>query len=129
MIPACSHTGTPNIAFDGFLHFTSSTTSGSACRISARIRASVSPRQSLSCLIRASINREGASAALAWFAPLFFMGFVAFVMLIRSHLFAGQLAGLLHPGGELGFIERIVLVDVEVAHVLVLGREIGRASC
>ena len=28
MMPACSHTGTPSIAFDGFLHFTSSTTSG-----------------------------------------------------------------------------------------------------
>jgi len=31
MIPACDHTGTPNIEFDGFLHFLSSTTSGSAC--------------------------------------------------------------------------------------------------
>ena len=32
-----------------------------------------------------------------------------------------QLAGLLHPGGELGLVELVVLVDVEVAHVLVLG--------
>ena len=39
----------------------------------------------------------------------------------RSHSFAGQLAGLLHPGGELRFVELIVLVDVEVAHFLVLG--------
>ena len=30
MIPSCDHTGTPRIEFDGFLHFTSSTTSGSA---------------------------------------------------------------------------------------------------
>src|SRR5262245_40870815 len=37
-----------------------------------------------------------------------------------SHSFAGQLAGLLHPGGELSFVE-LVLVDVEVAHFLVLG--------
>src|ERR1700704_2757991 len=31
IMPACDHTGTPDIEFDGFLHFTSSTTSGSAC--------------------------------------------------------------------------------------------------
>src|SRR4051794_40923881 len=40
----------------------------------------------------------------------------------NSHPFAGQLAGLLHPGGELSFVELVVFVDVEVAHVLVLGR-------
>ncbi len=40
----------------------------------------------------------------------------------RSHAFAGQLAGLLHPGRELSFVELVVLVDVEVAHLLVLGR-------
>src|SRR5262249_13469006 len=39
----------------------------------------------------------------------------------RSWSFAGQLAGLLHPGGELRFVELVVLADVEVAHVLVLG--------
>ena len=38
-----------------------------------------------------------------------------------SHSFAEQLAGLLHPNGELSFVERIVLVDVEVAHFLLLG--------
>ena len=32
-----------------------------------------------------------------------------------------QLAGLLHPIGELGFVEFVVLVDVEVAHFLLLG--------
>src|SRR5438093_9503430 len=56
MIPACDQTGTPAIEFDGFLHFTSSTTSGSACLMRVRIRASVSPRQSLSSLILASIS-------------------------------------------------------------------------
>ena len=40
----------------------------------------------------------------------------------RSHAFAGQPAGLLHPGGELSFVDLVVLVDVEVAHVLLLGR-------
>ena len=40
----------------------------------------------------------------------------------RSHAFAGQFARLLHPGGELSFVELVVLVDVEVAHVLLLGR-------
>jgi hypothetical protein len=37
------------------------------------------------------------------------------------HSFAGQLVRLLHPGGELRFVE-FVLVDVEVAHILVFGR-------
>jgi hypothetical protein len=36
------------------------------------------------------------------------------------HSFAGQLVRLLHPGGELRFVE-FVLVDVEVAHILVFG--------
>ena len=31
----------------------------------------------------------------------------------RSHSFAGQLAGLLHPSGELSFVELVVLMDVE----------------
>src|SRR5438874_12281195 len=39
----------------------------------------------------------------------------------RSHSFAGQLAGLLHPSGELSFVERVVLMDVEVAHFLLFG--------
>src|SRR5438132_2862839 len=43
----------------------------------------------------------------------------------RSHSFAGQLAGLLHPSGELSFVELVVLVDVEVAHFLLLGLDGG----
>src|SRR5438093_13758910 len=39
----------------------------------------------------------------------------------RSHSFAGQLAGLLHPSGELSFVELVVLVDVEVTHFPLLG--------
>src|SRR3569832_841670 len=46
MIPSWDHTGTPNIEFDGFFHFTSSTTSGSASLMSSRILLRVSPRQS-----------------------------------------------------------------------------------
>src|SRR5262249_24884669 len=38
----------------------------------------------------------------------------------RSHSFAGQLARLHHPIGELSFVELVVLVDVEVAHFLLL---------
>ena len=38
----------------------------------------------------------------------------------RSHVFAGQLAGLLHPGGELRFVVLLVLVDVEGARSLLL---------
>ena len=41
---------------------------------------------------------------------------------LRSHPFAGQLAGLLHPSGELRLVvELVVLVDVEIAHALLLG--------
>src|SRR5438445_6009636 len=119
MMPACSHTGTP-------LHFHSSTTSGSACLMRSRTRASISPRQSSSSLILASISREGESPAFSSVAPLF----VFFMVLLlsswslspgRSHSFAGQLTGLLHPGGELSFVELIVLMDVEVAGVPALG--------
>src|ERR1700722_13491123 len=39
----------------------------------------------------------------------------------RSHSFAGQLAGLLHPSGELSFVDLVALMDVEVAHLLLLG--------
>src|SRR5712672_302006 len=66
MIPACDHTGTP-------LHFHSSTTSGSACLMRLRIRASVSPRQSLSSLILTSISREGETPPFPSVDPLFFM--------------------------------------------------------
>src|SRR5262249_12803915 len=45
-IPLCDQTGTPAIAFDGFLHFRSSITPGSASRLSARMCARVSSRQS-----------------------------------------------------------------------------------
>src|SRR5262247_2177457 len=118
IIPACDHTGTPR-------HFHSSTTSGSACLMRARIRASVSPRQSLSSLILASLSREGESPPLPSFAPLllFFMVIVAFVMAVvarpsrgyRSlvHSFeqifevvepllpeAGHLAGPVDQGGQ-----------------------------
>src|SRR5262245_21329348 len=123
MIPACDHTGTPR-------HFHSSTTSGSACLMSPRIRASVSPRQSSSSSTRASISREGDSPRLPSFAPLFvfFMVVAAFFMFAQgtvpfclSHSFAGQSAGLLHPSGKLSVVERVILVDVEVACVLALG--------
>src|SRR6266576_1521964 len=75
MMPACDHTGTP-------LHFHSSTTSGSACLMRARTRASVSPRQSLSSLILASISREGESPAFASFEPLFIFFMVVSVSLL-----------------------------------------------
>src|SRR6476620_4896868 len=95
MIPACDHTGTPSIEFDGFRHFTSSTTSGSACRMSRRTRASVSPRQSLRSGTRASIGREGGPPPLPSGEPpfVFFIVVVTLVMIGRSHSFAGQLAG------------------------------------
>src|SRR6185437_283022 len=76
MIPACDHTGTPR-------HFHSSTTSGSACLMSIRTRASVSPRQSPSSLILASINWEGESAPFTSLEPLFrFFVMVVFFMIV-----------------------------------------------
>src|SRR6478736_683102 len=68
MIPACSHTGTP-------LHFHSSTTSGSASLMRLRTRASVSPRQSPSAAILASISREEEAPPFPSFeVVLLFMG-------------------------------------------------------
>src|SRR3954469_25263055 len=58
IIPSCDHTGTP-------LHFHSSTTSGSASFTRARSRLSISPRQSPSSLIFASMSFEGDSSAMA----------------------------------------------------------------
>ena len=52
--PWSDHTGTPGL--EGFLHFHSSTTSGSACLIRARRRDSFSPRQSSSSPILASVS-------------------------------------------------------------------------
>src|SRR5438094_3140259 len=46
----------------------------------------------------------------------------------RSHSFAGQLAGLLHPSGELSFVELVVLGDVEVAHFLLIGLDRGNRT-
>src|SRR5688572_13593622 len=87
MIPACDHTGTPAIEFDGFRHFTSSTTSGSASRMSFRIRASVLPRQSLSSLIRASISWERESPPFPSFEPLFVF-FMFMVVVAGTHFLA-----------------------------------------
>src|SRR5262249_11639847 len=139
MMPSCDHTGTPR-------HFHSSTTFGSACLMSVRTRASVLPRQSLSSSILASMSCEGEAAPLPSFALRFLVVVVvAFFMVVprvtrrpcarsrarlprryrpasaRSHSFAGQLARLVHPGGELRFVEPVVLMDVEVARVLALG--------
>src|SRR5213083_1738816 len=70
IIPTCDHIGTPP-GFVGLTHFTSSTTSGSACLMRIRTRASVSPRQSLSSSTLASISCEGESPPLPSFQPLF----------------------------------------------------------
>src|SRR6185436_19795228 len=40
----------------------------------------------------------------------------------RLHPFAGQSARLLHPVRHLGFVERVALVNIEIPHVLMLGR-------
>ncbi len=61
-----------------------------------RTRASVSPRQSPSSLIRASISREGEAPSLAFVAALFvfFMGIVAFfIAVFRSPAICASLVG------------------------------------
>src|SRR3546814_17925718 len=101
-MPAWSHTGTP-AGLPGFGHLTVSATSGSAAWISARSFASVSPRQSPSPLIFASI----ASAAIA----------------SSSHFLAGQRRGLLHPVGERRFVDLVVLMDMEIARIAAFRRD------
>src|ERR1051326_8265183 len=67
MMPPSDHTGTPR-------HFHSSTTSGSACLIKARIWLSILPRQSPSSLILASISTAAdlPLCGLLFDDPLFF---------------------------------------------------------
>jgi hypothetical protein len=43
-------------------------------------------------------------------------------------VFRGQLAGLLHPNGELSFVELVVLIDVELEHFLLLGLAQGNGT-
>src|SRR6185436_14865534 len=69
-IPAWDHTGTPN-GFVGLIHLHSSVIPGSASRISARMRARVSPRHPPRSRIRWSISREkGFPVACSWLASL-----------------------------------------------------------
>src|SRR5262249_60111248 len=77
MIPASDHTGPP-------LPSLPSIRWGSACLMRVRRRASVSPRQSFSSLILASISREGDSSPLPSFEPLllFFIVVIAFFMVV-----------------------------------------------
>src|SRR5687767_13777819 len=134
MPPLRDQTGVPGV--EAFFHFHSSTTWGSAWWMSSRIRFNTGPRQSPSSRIRWSIIREaelGVLAApfvatLADFLDVFTV--IAFAPGAtgpagatgrRSQSLAGQLTGLLHPGVELSFVEPFVLVDVKVAHLLVLG--------
>src|ERR1700733_7666994 len=98
MIPLCSHTGTPR-------HFHSSITSGSACLISMRTRASISPRQSPSSLILPSISAEGEPAAFAsCFAAAGFAAdfLTAFLTTFAVEIFfAGLFILLVHPFEEI----------------------------
>src|SRR5690349_10663545 len=88
MMPSLSHTGTPE-GFDGFCHFTVSATSGHASRMSLRMRASASPRQSPRDAILASIRRDGSLPVVALFEELFdfFAGaaFVFFMLSLHEH--------------------------------------------
>src|SRR5437870_3215031 len=65
-IPAWDHPGTPS-GFVGLIHLHSSVISGSASRISARMRARVSPRHPPRSRIRWSMSREaGVPVARSW---------------------------------------------------------------
>src|SRR5688500_4431052 len=101
-MPPCDQTGTPR-------HFHSSTTSGSACLMRARTRASVLPRQSSSSLMRASISLEGScpvAVFVVFFAAFFFtVFFVTFffvtfffdAVFFAALLFAFFISTSLHP--------------------------------
>ena len=82
IIPACDRAGTP-------LHFHSSTTSGSACLMRIRTRASVSPRQSLSSLILASISRE---ESLLLFLPSSRSSSCSWLLSLSSWFFVARLS-------------------------------------
>src|SRR6266850_6944718 len=68
MMPSCDHTGVPGLV--GLTHFHSSTTSGSAFLMSARILLRVFPRQSPSS---ANLFEMSSDADWSWLAPDFFM--------------------------------------------------------
>src|SRR6185312_1225977 len=93
-------TGTPR-------HFHSSIASGSACLMRARIRVSVSPRQSPSSSIFASISREGECPAFPSFEPLFFTIVVAFFMLLSLRSCASVRALTAAPFGGMGQHEQV----------------------
>src|SRR5690242_5413234 len=88
-MPSCDHTGTPR-------HFHSSTTPGSACRMSARTRASTGPRQSSRSLILASISRAGVWPPGPSFRLPLFMTVIASFVMPWPGLARGS-APLLHP--------------------------------
>src|ERR1700722_9644107 len=116
-IPPCDQTGTPR-------HFHSSTASGSACLMSCRTRASVSPRQSLSSLILASISWEAGGCVSALLEAFILGACVAFMRLLPPCrlTYVGQAIGSpAQPSDELAFVELVVLADVQVAGALALG--------
>jgi hypothetical protein len=87
-IPLCDQTGTPVIAFDGFLHLRSSTISGSASRISALMRARVWSRQSLVAALRGSLARDAGLAFGVALLARFAFGFADLLVIIRPLLLA-----------------------------------------
>src|SRR3954470_20210436 len=102
MIPSCSHTGVPGLV--RLAHLNSSTTSGSASLISARILVRVSPRQSPSSAIRSSICSDGDRPPEPDFSML-----------------ASKASTLLGPASAAGDPERLVetpaLVRIELVDV------------
>src|SRR3569832_616855 len=79
MMPWCDHTG--------LLHFHSSVTSGSASRISLRMRAKVSPRHPPSSRMRWSLSDDaGGSVAAAVAGAFFVAGFRDLLALGRPAL-------------------------------------------
>src|SRR6478735_7773646 len=117
IMPSRYQTGTPR-------HFHSSTTSGSACLISSRSRASISPRQSPSSLIRASISSDGDVSP--WVALLAMGCPPASVCCFGAGCLdhpAGPFRGLFDPAHHQRRVGQAMLVDVDVAGILVLRRD------
>src|SRR5438874_626558 len=94
-------------------------------RMDTLVRPGASPPRTTNVTHAGSWERRSLKTIRAWIgglgADVLATIHATHVAPAANHSFAAQLAGLLHPSGELSFVELVVLVVVEVAHFLLLG--------
>src|SRR3546814_16755766 len=56
-------------------------------------------------------------------SPLIFASIASAAIASSSHFLAGQRRGLLHPVGERGFVDLVVLMDMEIARIAAFRRD------